>query len=45
MADFQFRARPATVGGVVARSDSDSSGCRFEVHGVGAFTVYPLKAP
>jgi hypothetical protein len=28
---------------IVAQSVSDSSGCRFEAHGVGDFTVCALK--
>ena len=44
MAHFQFRTRPATVGSTVAQGDSESSGRRFEVHGMGAFTVCRMKA-
>ncbi len=54
MTDLQFRTKPATVGSIVAQADSDSSDCRFEVHGlvnaetisreVDAFTVCSLKA-
>jgi hypothetical protein len=32
------------VGSTVAQGDSECSGCRLEVHGVGAFTVCRLKA-
>ena len=42
--DFQFRTRPATVGSTVAQGDSDSGGCCFQVHGVGALIVCLSKA-
>jgi len=44
VAHFQFRTKPVIVGSIVAQGDSESSGYRFDVHGLGASTVCVLKA-